>query len=101
VRFRCVPGSGKGMRRPFLVYVVAALALIALVALAVLLPLLLLVAAVDFVRVVLLGKPPLVDWRALPGALLRALEGDVVVALALGALALAALMALRERVEQA
>jgi uncharacterized membrane protein len=89
------------MRRPLLVYVVAAFVLIALVALLVLLPLLLLAAAVDFARVVLLGKPPLADWRALPGALLRVLEGDVVVALALGALALAALMALMERARRA
>jgi len=91
------PGRGGAYSAPLLIYVVAALVLIALVALLVLLPPLLLVAAVDFARTALLDKPPLADWRALPGALLRALEGDAVVALALGVLALAALMALRER----
>jgi hypothetical protein len=54
-------------------------------------------AVVDFVRVALLDKPPLVDWPAQPGALLKVFESDTIIVLVLGTLALAVAMALMER----
>jgi hypothetical protein len=41
-----------------------------------------------------------VDWPALPGALLKVFEGDTIIVLALGTLALAVAMALMERVRR-